>query len=916
MQTTKLGNVHSFIQRFRSALGSHLVQDIITGILLTVLFILMVSDTGGSEGLLFEFPEWAMIPWAIALGAPLGIRRTYPQTAALIFVAFVFIHLIIGPSAVPSDMASLVLLYSVIVYGDPKHTHKFLSLAAVMGLLTIIEGATAESFGPLLAPQLTESTKTETYACALPNKAFLDSGCQDSLKRMALLLTITISISLISVIFLAYWQRARRHSIELLQERNQALLSRQDEERQIAVLAERARIARDMHDVVAHTLSSIIVQSDAGRYAGKHDVDVARTTMHNIEHEARSALSGMQSLLGVITHAAVHHEASNTVSGSADASQTVGHSAGPKHDNSRQPAAFESHSHDAARQSSDTYAGLRHETAITVAETNLISTTYADIPMLISHANAISPQSHVSRRISGKACPDLLATDCQETLFRIVEEALSNVRKHAGSVVNVIIDEQWSDNEIHLSIRDDGRGKHASADGHTPGFGLRGMRERVEACNGSFRAGAISSGGFEIVVSLPLVRIGVQESSGIQTFIHQAQLVIDLFRSQPLHVHDINPSRKPNLIERFSQWTQRHYVLVDTVGAVVMWVFFLAVQLSNKTYLFYSSSSALPSSKVLTLITSVMTLPLCTRRRFPFITAAFVSVCCTVQLLFVPGVFAVNIYAAVYLSSAIMYGKRSDMVKVLGIAGFDSVLLGLQAYFATADIGRSLFDIAHDAILGLSIDANMHSIRSGIVTVISMLLLCGGSAACALWARARGNNVLVLQEREDAILLEQQRQMVLSADNERNRIASIVQQEVTNTLMSVVNQAERGLRTIDALPQQDTGGDCVEAHDGHANEGLLDEAFGAIGRQGRTALAHMRTLLGILRTTGFSDTDSGKKLDVANGSLPSSELKPAASLDAQLRESQLRESQLQETKHINHHDTAGSAIEKRNLRKR
>ncbi|MFT8704070.1 histidine kinase [Bifidobacterium aquikefiricola] len=902
-----------------------MIQDILSGTLITALFVLLADKGVDYNGLLFRFPAWAMIPWTIALGVPLLIRRTYPQTAALIFVVCVLLHLILGPSALSSDIASLMLLYSVIVYGNPKNTHHFLFIAGAMGLLTIMVGAVSESFGPLLSPLWYTSAKAETFACTLRTQAFFDADCTDSLKRVMLVLGIAVFISLISVILMAYWQRARRHSIQLLQERNKALLSRQDEERQIAVLAERARIARDMHDVVAHTLSSIIVQSDAGRYAGKHDVDIARMTMRNIESEGRSALSGMQSLLGTIT---VRDDGSleenRTAQESADASSSQSHEGeaaarretAAELSDSRDQGASQSTVHDSVTQSVEPHAGLVHESSVDSARSALPSTTYADIPMLISHENAISPQSHVSRHISGKASPDMLTADCQETLFRVVEEALSNVRKHAGSVVQVVVDEQWSDHEIRLTIRDNGRGKHASEDGHAPGFGLLGMRERVEACNGSFHAGALATAGFELVVTLPLTPLDNEKASGFKSFIHQVQLTIDLFRSQPLHVHDSDHSRKPNPIERFSQWTQRHYVLVDTIGAIIIWAFFLVSQLSNKTYLFYSSSSASPSSMVLILVTCVMALPLCTRRRFPFITAVFVAVCCTVQLLFVPGAFAVNIYAVVYLSSAIMYGRRSHMVKLLSLATLDSVLLGMQTYFATADTGRSLIDIARDAMLGISMNSDVRSVRDGLVTTLYMLLLCGGSAACALWVRARGNNVLVLQEREEAILLEQQRQMVLSADNERNRIASIIQQEVTDTLMSVVNQAEHGLQTIDALYQNNMAGKSADLFHNDSNEGILDEAFGAIGRQGRTALAHMRTLLGVLRTTGFSDADS-KKSHAVNGGLPSSELKPAASLDVQLHDAKLHDAQLRQTlhgefhvqksQHANQHNTVESA---------
>lgn len=73
---------------------------------------------------------------------------------------------------------------------------------------------------------------------------------------------IFIAVYLFAAIIVAYWQRARRITVSMMHERNDALQAKEDEERHIAALAERARIARDMHDVVAHTLSIIIIQSD------------------------------------------------------------------------------------------------------------------------------------------------------------------------------------------------------------------------------------------------------------------------------------------------------------------------------------------------------------------------------------------------------------------------------------------------------------------------------------------------------------------------------------------------------------------------------------------------------------------------------------------------------------------------------
>ena len=125
------------------------------------------------------------------------------------------------------------------------------------------------------------------------------SEVADMMAQSMLVLTPIFEVCIISTVIVAFWQRARLATVRMMRERNDAIAARDQDERDIAALAERARIARDMHDVVAHTLSIIIVQSDGGRYAGTHDPAVARNTMETIRHESERALHDMQRLLGV-----------------------------------------------------------------------------------------------------------------------------------------------------------------------------------------------------------------------------------------------------------------------------------------------------------------------------------------------------------------------------------------------------------------------------------------------------------------------------------------------------------------------------------------------------------------------------------------------------------------------------------------
>ena len=120
--------------------------------------------------------------------------------------------------------------------------------------------------------------------------------------------------------------------------------------------------------------------------------------------------------------------------------------------------------------------------------------------------------------------------------------------------------------------------------------------------------------------------------------------------------------------------------------------------------------------------------------------------------------------------------------------------------------------------------------------------------------------------REEALIAEQDKQKILAANLERDRISTNIQSEVTATLNSVIDQTISGLRMLDE----------AKAHGEEPSAESIASAFAAIGSQGREALAHMRQLLRVLRETGFSDeAHAGKSEEMR--------LKPAASLDEQMK---------------------------------
>ena len=436
----------NFKQRLLSWMHGHVFAgDLILTLVIGVLLFGVTGSITYNPGLLFDLNPSIQMAWEAAMLIPLLIRRWRPQTGALLCVALALTHLIFGPCILGADILALVMLYSVIVYGNPKNTKAFIILALAIGLLASALMAWTMTNGPLLT-----GGKVHTWSSwngSNPNGAMVTevtlgsiytgtsmSEVADMVAQYMLVLTPIFEVCIISTVIVAFWQRARLATVRMMRERNEAIAARDQDERDIAALAERARIARDMHDVVAHTLSIIIVQSDGGRYAGTHDPAVARNTMETIRHESERALHDMQRLLGV-------------------------------------------------------FGGSPHA-------------DYNDIGNLVEQARNVSPDIRIRRNITGTASPEQLGEQASIASYHVVQEALTNIRKYAGPHVDVHIKESWNNGLLTLSVTDNGRGAAANIDGHTPGYGLLGMKERIESAGGSLQAGPQLGGGFEVMATL------------------------------------------------------------------------------------------------------------------------------------------------------------------------------------------------------------------------------------------------------------------------------------------------------------------------------------------------------------------------------------------------------------------------------
>lgn len=836
--------------------------------------ILLFGVTGGityNPGLLFDLKPSTQMAWEAAMLIPLLIRRWRPQTGALLCVALTLAHLIFGPCLLGADILALFMLYSVIVYGNPKNTKAFIILALSIGLLSSALAAWTMSNGPLLT-----GGKVHTWSSwngSNPNGVMATedtlgsiytgtsmSEVADMMAQYMLVLTPIFEVCIISTVIVAFWQRARLATIRMMRERNEAIAARDQNERDIAALAERARIARDMHDVVAHTLSIIIVQSDGGRYAGTHDPAVARNTMETIRHESERALHDMQRLLGV-------------------------------------------------------FGGSPHA-------------DYNDIGNLVEQAQNVSPDIRIRRNITGTASPEQLSEQASIASYHVVQEALTNIRKYAGPHVDVHIKESWNNGLLTLTITDNGRGAAANIDGHAPGYGLLGMKERIESAGGSLQAGPQLGGGFEVVAILPYggkepttdktgeqyaleqsescnataisskarlsdeaiaphtavnisTRIPDQPSERMQEINQSAgrdhrSTALQHFRITAPNLHDLlaslklksiqpadtSNSRRLNWVERVSAWTQHHYVLMDSVGAVVLFTLLNGMS----TSLFDGSSLTQLSHAIATCCILALAL----RRRFPETCALIVFVLSVVQLVFLGSIEVGHIVTSLCaLYSAVLYGRERAWRWTGPAAVACSVLMGLKA--AADQHGYITLFGAITASVGVTKPVSATSSSSAafftsVMYTVAVLILCAGIMAWARWARSSDSNTLVLQAREEALVAEQEKQRILAANMERDRISASIQAEVTATLNSVISQAVGGIRMLDA----------AEAQGKEPTADEISAAFKAIGEQGRAALKRMRKLLGVLRETGFSD-------DAHAGSASELQLRPAAPLEEQLQ---------------------------------
>jgi signal transduction histidine kinase len=345
-------------------------------------------------------PAMFVVVTAIAGSLPLVFRRQAPLTVFASLLLVCLIQLAQGV-ALRSDVAVLIALYTVCRYAPRP-----------VALTAAVAGYTAPGLAVLrLAP----------------------------LAHQRLLAFFFLCCAVTAAIATGVAARARQAQLSALAERAARLEIEREQRVRLAIVAERARVSREMHDIIGHNLAVITGLADASAALGRTDPARSTEMLHLIAGTSRHALDELRRTLGAL----------------------------------REPA-------DGIELSPQPGLGA--------------------LPELLERVRAAGPQ--VTYTTTGDMAR--LTPGQQLTLYRILQEALTNTLKHAASHTTIGIDITVGPATVVLTVTDTGPPRPQPAAGVTTGHGLIGIRERAHLAGGAATAGPRRSGGWAVSATLPL----------------------------------------------------------------------------------------------------------------------------------------------------------------------------------------------------------------------------------------------------------------------------------------------------------------------------------------------------------------------------------------------------------------------------
>ena len=351
-------------------------------------------------------PDWGVVfGWSTLMVVSLAFRRINPLLAVVVCAVAGTGMVIQVTTPVPAMLTVLVVIFSAA---------RYLSLTA--GLVVIPLGIAASIIGPL------------SWLGRIPEgQRFLAGG----------LLSLLCLSAMVNAYLLGRRITVQGHVAKLdealAEERFLAGERSTQDATELADGRARAEVARELHDVVAHSLSVIVVQAEGAKALATKKPEAAIEALDVIARTGRSSIEEMRRIVSLLR-------------GESDADF------GP-------------------------------------------SPSLPQIPEMVAKAG---PRITLEMPEELPPVPESLGL----TVFRVVQESVTNFLKHAGPTAQAIATITCEPEAIDIRVTDDGVGVQASTEGR--GAGVRGMRERVAAMGGTFKAGPRTGGGYEVKVRLPL----------------------------------------------------------------------------------------------------------------------------------------------------------------------------------------------------------------------------------------------------------------------------------------------------------------------------------------------------------------------------------------------------------------------------
>jgi signal transduction histidine kinase len=384
---------------------------LVDGVMAAILIFFGLTATGERDG------HRTMVDVTVCglLGVPILFRRRFPMAAFWAVTGIGAVQVLLTGAISLSDLAVPTAMYALAAYRSRQ--------VSLIGLVVAMLGA-----GVALDRWIPDNNRAHV--------SYVDWLFAYGVAAAPMIIAWVLGDSM----------RYRRTYYLDLEDKARRLERERDQQAQIGAASERARIARELHDVVAHNVSVMVVQAEGATYALDTSPETTRRALGTIAETGRGALAEMRRLIGVLRSEAA----------AADRAPQPG-----------------------VDQLEDLLEQVR-------AAGLVVDFTVQGVPVPLPQGMALAA-------------------------YRIVQESLTNTRKHGGPRVSAQVSLHYGENELRMLVQDDGRGANALTDGH--GNGLTGMKERVAMYGGALHAAPRPEGGYQVEAVLPYRAALIREAA-------------------------------------------------------------------------------------------------------------------------------------------------------------------------------------------------------------------------------------------------------------------------------------------------------------------------------------------------------------------------------------------------------------------